>query len=323
MPPKIAVITSGGDVPGLNACIRAIVHAAHHHQIEVTGVRHGYDGLMNGELQIMTPEAVHDIMQRGGTILHSARSKGFETAAGRQKAAETLRKAGIEHMIVIGGDGSLTGAGQFAAEHGLKIIGIPKTIDNDVSGTDVCIGYDTAVNTAMQALDRIRDTADSHERMFVIEVMGRDSGYIAYAAGLAGAADGILIPETTTDWQALTDILKARHTGRRGSLLIVVAEGDESGGAQKMGERLSEEFPDEKIGVCVLGHTQRGGAPTAADRILASRFGVAAVEALAAGRTGLMAGLIGSEIVFCPLASVKRKHLELTTERQKLLELLL
>ncbi len=323
MPQKIAVITSGGDVPGLNACIRAIVHAAHHHGIEVTGVRHGYDGLMNGELQTMNLDTVHDIMQRGGTILHSARSKEFETQVGRQRAAQTLRDAGIEHMIVIGGDGSLTGAGYFAAEHGFKIIGIPKTIDNDVSGTEVCIGYDTAMNTAMQALDRIRDTADSHERMFVIEVMGRDSGYIAYAAGLAGGADGILIPETTTDWQALTGVLKARHSGRRGSLLIVVAEGDESGGAQKIGERLTREFPEEKIGVCVLGHTQRGGAPTAADRILASRFGVAAVEALAAGRTGLMAGLVGGEIVFCPLADVKRKHLDLTAERQKLLELLL
>ena len=150
MPKKIAVITSGGDVPGLNACIRAIVHAAHHHDIAVTGVRHGYDGLMNGELLNVTMESVHDIMQRGGTILHSARSKGFESAAGRQKAADTLKTAGIEHMIVIGGDGSLTGAGCFAAEHGLKIIGIPKTIDNDVSGTDICIGYDTAVNTAMQ-----------------------------------------------------------------------------------------------------------------------------------------------------------------------------
>jgi len=323
MPQKIAVITSGGDVPGLNACIRAIVHASHHHGIAITGVRHGYDGLMNGELQNLDIESVHDIMQRGGTILHSARSKGFETTAGRQKAADTLKSSGIDHMIVIGGDGSLTGAGQFAAEHGLKIMGIPKTIDNDVSGTDACIGYDTAVNTAMQALDRIRDTADSHERMFVIEVMGRDSGYIAYAAGLAGAADGILIPETTTDWNSLTAVLKNRHDGRRGSLLIVVAEGDESGGAQKLGARLGQEFPDEKIGVCVLGHTQRGGAPTAADRILALRFGVAAVEALAAGRTGLMAGLIGNEIVFCPLADVKRKHLELTTEKQRLLELLL
>lgn len=323
MPQKIAVITSGGDVPGLNACIRAIVHTAQHHRIAVTGVRHGYDGLMAGELVPLTVDSVHDIMQRGGTILHSARSKRFETPEGRAAAAKTLTDRGIQNLIVIGGDGSLTGAGRFAAEHGLHITGIPKTIDNDVTGTDTCIGYDTAVNTAMEALDRIRDTADSHERMFVIEVMGRDSGYIAFAAGIAGAADGILIPETTTDWSALTQILKERHAGRRGSLLIVVAEGDESGGAQKLGERLSKEFPDEKIGVCVLGHTQRGGAPTAADRILASRFGVAAVEALVANRTNIMIGVQGGELVETELSKIRRKHLELTDERRRLLDLLL
>lgn len=323
MPKHIAVITSGGDVPGLNACIRAIVHAAQHEGVAVSGVRHGYDGLMRGEIMPLNTDSVHDIMQRGGTILHSARSKRFETAEGREAAAKALKKTTIDSLIVIGGDGSLTGAGLFAAEHALSIIGIPKTIDNDVTGTDTCIGYDTAVNTAMQALDRIRDTADSHERMFVIEVMGRDSGYIAYAAGLAGAADGILIPETTTDWNSLTSVLKERHAGRRGSLLIVVAEGDESGGAQKLGDRLCREFPDEKIGVCVLGHTQRGGAPTAADRILASRFGVAAVDALIAGKTNLMAGVDGGKLVFTPLSEIRRKHLELTAERRRLLTVLL
>ncbi len=320
---KVAVITSGGDVPGLNACIRAIVHTAAHHKIEVIGVRHGYDGLISGELVPLNVGSVHDIMQRGGTILHSARSRRFETGEGREAAAKTLARQGITSMIVIGGDGSLTGAGLFAKEHGLNIVGIPKTIDNDVSGTDICIGYDTAVNTAMQALDRIRDTADSHERMFVIEVMGRDSGYIAFAAGIAGAADGILIPETTTDWNLLTKVLHERHEGRAGSLLIVVAEGDESGGAENLGKKLAQEFPNEKIGVCVLGHTQRGGSPSAADRILASRFGVAAVDALAAGKTNIMVGIERDQLVFTPLNEIRRKHLELTPERQRLLQMLL
>ncbi|MFO1481532.1 MAG: ATP-dependent 6-phosphofructokinase [Turneriella sp.] len=320
---RIAVITSGGDVPGLNACIRAIVHTAAHHKIEVMGVRHGYDGLISGELVPLNVDSVHDIMQRGGTILHSARSKRFETGEGRTAAGQTLAKHGITNMIVIGGDGSLTGAGLFAKEHGLHIVGIPKTIDNDVTGTDICIGYDTAVNTAMEALDRIRDTADSHERMFVIEVMGRDSGYIAYAAGIAGAADGILIPETTTDWNLLTQVLRERHAGRTGSLLIVVAEGDESGGAEKLGKKLAQEFPNEKLGICVLGHTQRGGSPSAADRILASRFGVAATDAIAAGKTNIMVGIQGDQIAFTPLNEIRRKHLELTAERQRLLQMLL
>lgn len=322
MPEKIAVITSGGDVPGLNACIRAIVRTAEHRGVSAHGIRHGYDGLMRGEFVQLTAEGVHDIMQRGGTILHSARSKGFENSAGRAAAASQLKNAGIGHVIVIGGDGSLTGAGLLAAEHQLHIMGIPKTIDNDVTGTDYCIGYDTAVNTAMQAIDRIRDTADSHERMFVVEVMGRDSGYIAYAAGLAGAADGILIPETTTDWQALAAVLKRRHEGRKGSLIIVVAEGDESGGALKIGERLAREFPDEKLGVCVLGHTQRGGSPSAADRLLASRFGVAAVDALISGKSGYMVGIQGAALALIPLAEIRRRHLDLNAERQRMLEVL-
>lgn len=320
---KIAVVTSGGDVPGLNACIRAIVHAAHHHQLSVVGVRHGYDGLTAGELVDLNLETVRDIMQRGGTILHSARSPNFESTAGRRAAAEVLRSASIEGLIVIGGDGSLAGAGMLASEQKIPIIGIPKTIDNDVSGTDVCIGYDTAINTAMQALDRFRDTADSHERIFVIEVMGRDSGYIAFAAGLAAAVDGILIPETTTDWSALATLLNARHAGRKNSLLVAVAEGDESGGGQKVADRLALQFPDEKIGVCILGHTQRGGTPTAADRILASRFGVAAVEGFITGKLNVMVGLSGDNLCFTPLAEIKRKHLALTEERTRLLSMLL
>ncbi|MBS0617917.1 MAG: ATP-dependent 6-phosphofructokinase [Spirochaetes bacterium] len=323
MPKKIAVITSGGDVPGLNACLRAIVHTATHEHCEVLGVEHGYDGLIAGEFSVLTLASVRDIVRRGGTVLRSARSNAFMTPAGRAQAAANLKAQNISHMVVVGGDGSLRGAAIFGREHDLTIVGVPKTIDNDVSHTDTCIGYDTATNTAMDAIDRIRDTADSHERIYVIEVMGRDSGYIAFAAGLAGAADGILIPETTTDWASLTRVLKERHRGHKGSLLVVVAEGDESGGAINVTQHLAAEFPDEKIGICVLGHIQRGGAPTAADRLLAARFGVAAVMRLRETIDSAMVGLQGNALAFTPLGDIQRKHLELNAERKQLLQMLL
>jgi 6-phosphofructokinase 1 len=321
--PHIAILTSGGDVPGLNACIRAVALAAERSGFSIVGVAHGYDGLIDGEFLHLETEALRAAVPHGGTILRSARSKRFTTAEGRAEAAKKLRAAQVDSLIVIGGDGSLTGAAAFAAEHGFAVMGIPKTIDNDVEGTDVCIGFDTAVNTAMQAIDRIRDTADSHARIFAVEVMGRDSGYLAWAAGMAGAADGILIPETDADWRSLEEKLKARHKTRSGSLLVVVAEGDETGGAAPVAKRLQAAFPEESIGMCILGHTQRGGSPTAADRILATRFAVAAVDAIAAGKSAMMTALIGDDIRLVPIASVRRRPLTLTPERLRLMEILI
>ena len=301
---KIAVLTTGGDCPGLNAAIRAVVRTAVGNGIEVTGVLHGYDGLINGDFIEMKNESVSNILQRGGTILKTARSDKFKTAEGMKQAAEQLRKINTDALVVIGGDGSFRGAQKFSSMHGVPVMGIPKTIDNDIYGTDFSIGFDTAVNTVVQAVDKIRDTAASHDRLFFVEVMGRDSGMIALVSGIAVGAEAILIPETETRIDQLVKILERGWQRKKTSMIVIVAEGDEAGGAYKIAEEVKKRFNYFDTRVSVLGHMQRGGSPTSADRVLASRLGVAAVEGLIAGRQNEMAGIISNKIEYTTLEKV-------------------
>ncbi len=319
---KIAVLTSGGDAPGLNACIRAVVRAATFNGLEVAGIQHGFEGMIESQFIPLDASSVSNIIHRGGTILRSSRSERFKTKEGRAAAYQNLKLANIEAVILIGGDGSFQGAKAFISEHDLPWLGIPKTIDNDISGTDAAIGYDTALNTATQAIDKIRDTAESHERIFVVEVMGRDSGYIAYGAGLAGGAEAILIPETGADYENLERLLQKGWSREKSSLIIVVAEGDESGGASKVAALLKKFFPDRYIGICILGHTQRGGSPTSADRILAGKLGVAAMDALLSGSKNVMVGMAKNEITFTPLEKITRHHLDVNRNLLRLMEVL-
>lgn len=316
---KIAVMTSGGDAPGLNACIRAVVRTALYHKLEIIGIQHGFEGLIQGDFISMNANTVSNIIQTGGTILKTSRSEHFKTEDGRKKAYQKIRAEKVDALILIGGDGSFEGAKALINDFDIPIIGIPKTIDNDIFGTEVCIGYDTALNTAMQAIDKIRDTAQSHERIFIIEVMGRDSGYIAYGAGLAAGAEAILVPETKADHLNLENILKKGWNREKSSLLIVVAEGDESGGAYKLVNLVKRYMPDHFIGVCILGHIQRGGNPSAADRILASRFGFEAIEALMNGKINVMVGLHKNEIQYTPITEVKRAHLDINSNLMKMM----
>ncbi len=308
---KIAVMTSGGDAPGLNACIRAVVRTAIFNKLKIIGIQHGFEGLISGDFISMDANSVSSIIQLGGTILKSSRSERFKTKEGRLMAYKKIKKENIEAIILIGGDGSFEGAKAFIKEHDIPFIGIPKTIDNDISCTDVCIGYDTALNTATEAIDKIRDTAQSHERIFIVEVMGRDSGYIAYGAGLAGGAEAILVPETKADIKNLEHTLKDGWNRNKSSLIIVVAEGDESGGAYKIAEMVKKYMPSQYVGVCILGHVQRGGSPSAADRILSSKLGYAAIEALLKGKSNVMAGMKKNDICFTPLSQIKRHHLDI------------
>ena len=319
---KIAVVTSGGDVPGLNACIRAVVRTAIFNNLEVMGIQHGYEGMIKGTFKNLDALSVSNIVHLGGTILRSSRSKTFMTPEGRAIAYNNIRANNIEGIVLIGGDGSFQGAKKFSGEYDIPIIGIPKTIDNDITGTDVCIGYDTALNTAMEAIDRIRDTADSHQRIFVVELMGRESGYIAYGAGLAGGVEAIMVPETPADQVYLKKVLSEGWSRDKTSIIIAVAEGDESGGAFKIAEMIQPYFPDGNIRVCILGHIQRGGSPTAADRILAARLGVAAVQAMLDGRKDVMVGMVKGNIVFTPLEAVHRNFLDMNKNTMGLLEIL-
>lgn len=319
---KIAVMTSGGDAPGLNACIRAVVRTAIFNKLKIVGIQHGFEGLISGDFIPMNANTVSNIIQLGGTILKSSRSERFRTVEGRLLAYKKIKKENIDAIILIGGDGSFEGAKVFTQEYDVPFIGIPKTIDNDISGTDVCIGYDTALNTATQAIDKIRDTAQSHERIFVIEVMGRDSGYLAYGAGIAGGAEAILVPETNADAENLKKILKQGWNRKKSSLIFVVAEGDESGGAQKVAEIIKKYVPSQYVGVCILGHIQRGGSPTAADRILASKLGYAALEALLEGKRNVMAGMKKNEIVFIPLNKIQRHHLDISQNLLRMITVL-
>ena len=297
---RIAVFTSGGDSPGMNACVRATVRTAVFYGLEIYGIRRGYNGMIKGDIFKMESHSVSNILQKGGTILKSARSMEFMTPEGRKRAHTNLQNFGIDGLVAIGGNGTFTGAEIFFNEFGIPTVGAPGTIDNDLYGTDYTIGFDTAVNTALDAIDKIRDTADSHDRIFFIEVMGRDSGYIAIQSGLGGGAELVMVPETETSIEEVIDTLKSGWNRSKTSSIIVVAEGDEEGGAAIVAEKVKAHIPYGDIKVTLLGHVQRGGAPTAYDRILASRLGVAAVEGLVNGRKNVMAGVINNDIVYTP-----------------------
>lgn len=306
---KIAVFTSGGDAPGMNACIRAVVRGAIYHGVEVYGIIRGYNGMISGDLVKMGSRDVSNIVQRGGTILKSARSKEFMTPEGRKKAYENLMSAGIEGLIAIGGNGTFTGAEVFYNEYQIPTVGCPGTIDNDLYGTDYTIGFDTAVNTSLEAIDKIRDTADSHDRIFFIEVMGRDSGYIAIQSGIGGGAEIVMVPETHTPLKKVISTLKSGWSRSKSSSIVVVAEGDEAGNATDIAESIKAQVGDKlDIRVTTLGHIQRGGTPTAYDRILASRLGLGAVEGLLNGHKNEMAGIVNNELVYTPFIDTIKKQ---------------
>ena len=304
----IGVLTSGGDSPGMNACVRAVVRTATLHGMEVTGFYRGYEGLMEDDGVALTRYYVRNIIHRGGTFLQTARSAEFRTPEGRAKAAAHLRQRCIYGLVVIGGDGSFTGAKILSEEHGIAVMGCPGTIDNDLFGTDYTIGYQTAVDTAVEAVDKIRDTAASHNRLFFVEVMGRDAGFIALRTGIAAGAEGVLIPETPTDLNRLVAYLQTDFQKKRRSGIIIVAEGDDGGGAYDVAQKVQAQFPDWETKVTVLGHTQRGGKPNAFDRILASRMGHAAVLALQSGRNREMVGVQGNQIAYVPLEQAIKHH---------------
>jgi 6-phosphofructokinase 1 len=317
---RIGVYTSGGDAPGMNACVRAVVRSALYNGCEVIGIQHGYEGMIDGKFVDMGARSVSNIIQRGGTILRTARSEEFRSPEGRVKAAENLKKAGIEGLIAIGGDGTFQGAACLSEEHGMAIVGVPGTIDNDLFGTDFTIGYDTAVNTAMEAIDKIRDTAASHDRLFYVEVMGRDAGFIALDVGISSGAEFVAIPEARTNVEALREDLET-FKKVKSSAIIIVAEGEEEGGAFSLAEKIKDAAGYD-YRVCVLGHIQRGGSPSARDRILASRLGVASVDALLEGRSGVMVGEIHGRIAFTPLQDTWTKRKAVDNELWRLSRIL-
>lgn len=319
---KIAVLTSGGDAPGMNACIRAVVRTAIVNKLEVVGVQRGYEGMIDGDFIPLYSHSVSNIIQRGGTILKSARSERFKTKEGRQKAYEQLKLAGIEAFITIGGDGSFRGATQFYEEYKVQCIGVPGTIDNDLYGTDFTLGFDTAINTAIDAIDKIRDTADSHNRLFFVEVMGRDAGFIALSCGIAGGAEAVVIPETETNIDNLIQILERGWYHKKSSAIVVVAEGEDAGGAYEIARRVKERFTEYDTRVAVFGHIQRGGNPTVSDRILGSRLGAAAVEALMEGKTNMMAGVRNLKVAFTPFSKAVKHNVSVNSEMLHLLNVL-
>jgi 6-phosphofructokinase 1 len=304
---KIGILTSGGDAPGMNACIRAVVRTALYHGLEVIGVRRGYDGLLDGDFLPMDSHSVSNIIQRGGTILKTSRSEKFKTKEGLTEATKKAREAGIEGFVMIGGDGTFKGADAFSQVSGIPCMGAPGTIDNDLFGTEYTIGYDTALNTVIDAVDKIRDTAASHNRLFFIEVMGRDAGFIALNGGIGAGAEEILIPETKTDIKELIQHLEEGWKRHKSSVIIIVAEGEKEGGAFEIAKKVKEKFDHYDTRVTVIGHMQRGGSPTCFDRVLASRLGVAATEGLINGRRNESVGLVHNQIVYTPLAQA-RKH---------------
>ncbi|MCX8534583.1 6-phosphofructokinase [Chryseobacterium luquanense] len=319
---KIAVLTSGGDSPGMNAALRAVVRTANYYNIECYGVREGYNGLIHDDFLKMGPRSVKNIINQGGTILKSARSMEFKTKEGRQKAYDNCVKYGIEALVCIGGDGTFTGAKIFNEEFGIKVIGVPGTIDNDIFGTDNTIGYDTALNTAMDAIDKIRDTATSHNRVFFVEVMGRDAGFIALNSGLATGALDILIPEKKDSMDELfANFRNAEKTGKASSI-VVVAEGEKLANIYELAEQTKKEFPDYDIRVAILGHIQRGGSPSCADRVLASRLGYGAVVGLMEGQNNVMAGMRSNDIVYTEIEEAIKKHNEINKDLLLISEIL-
>lgn len=305
---RIGVLTSGGDAPGMNAAIRGVTRTAIANGLNVTGIRQGYYGLIYKDFIEMEASSVSDIIQRGGTILKTARCEEFRTPEGRTKAYNNLREAGIDGVVVIGGDGSFTGARIFNEEHDIPFVGVPGTIDNDIYGTDYTIGYDTALNTVVEAVDKIRDTASAHNRMFFIEVMGAEAGFIALYGGLATGAEAIVIPEMSAEESDLKKLIQNGNSRKKSSNIIIVAEGGKSGGAFAIAEKMKSEFRDYDIRVSILGHLQRGGSPTAIDRVNASRLGHAAVEALLDDQKSVMVGLNNGEITMVSFRRAVKLH---------------
>ena len=300
----IGVLTSGGDAPGMNACIRAITRSAIYNGIKVFGIYRGYEGLIAGDIKELTTEMVSNTIQQGGTKLKTARCKEFRTPEGRAKAYENLQKAGIDALIVIGGNGSLSGARDLAGEYDIPVIGLPGTIDNDLYGTDSTIGYDTALNTIVECVDKLRDTANSHERIFFVEVMGRDAGFLAQNSAIASGAEAAIIPEDRTDVDQLAQFIGRGIRKSKNSSIVLVSEAqkDGMGGAMYYADRVRKEYPQYDVRVTILGHLQRGGRPSAADRILASRLGYAAIEALKEGQRNIMVGIKNDQIVYVPIS---------------------
>ncbi len=298
----IGILTSGGDAPGMNAAIRAVTRSAIFSGFNVKGIYRGYRGLVDNEIVEFKTQNVSNIVQQGGTILKTARCKEFMTEDGRQQAYENMKKQEIDALVVIGGDGSLTGAREFAGIYDVPIIGLPGTIDNDLYGTDHTIGYDTALNTIMWCVDRIRDTATSHERLFFIEVMGRNAGFLALNGAIASGAEAAIIPEISTEVDQLAELIQNGFRKSKNSSIVLVAESPITGGAMGLAERVRKEYPNYDVRVTILGHLQRGGSPTAQDRILASRMGAAAVDALLEGQRNVMIGDANDQIVYVPFS---------------------
>lgn len=319
---NIGVLTSGGDSPGMNAAVRAVVRACSYYNVKCIGIRNGYEGLINNEMSELGPRSVRHIIHRGGTFLKTARSEDFRTDEGRKKAFEHLKKNQLDALVIIGGDGSFTGASVFHKEFEVPFVGVPGTIDNDIFGTDYTIGYDTALNTVVEAIDRIRDSATSHSRVFFVEVMGRDAGFIALNGGIASGAQDILIPEEKDKLEDLFETLERSEQAGKNSSIIVVAEGEELGNVYDLAKATKEKFPDYDVRVTVLGHIQRGGNPTCMDRVLASRLGLAAVEGLLDGKTNVMAGLRSNKIVYTPIEDAIKKHNKIDKELIKVAKIL-
>ena len=312
---KIGVFTSGGDAPGMNACIRAVVRTALYNNLSVTGIQQGYQGMIDGQFIDMNSRSVSNIIQLGGTILKTARCAAFRTPEGRKTAYENLKEAGIEALIGIGGDGTFTGMEIFSKEYDIPVIGIPGTIDNDLYGSDFTLGFDTACNTVIEAIDKIRDTAASHDRLFFVEVMGRDSGCIALNAGIAGGAEAILMPETTTAIDQLIVQLESAAKGKKSSTIVIIAEGDQNGGAYNVAKHVKSKFDFYDTKVTILGHLQRGGSPSSFDRVLASRLGFAAVNLLIKGANRRVVGIRGSAIADVDLEeSINNKEFKLADD---------
>ena len=319
---RIGVLTSGGDSPGMNAAIRAVVRTGIYYGLDVYGIMRGYQGLIEDDLYHMESRSVANIIQRGGTILKTARCKEFLTTDGRRKAFEVLKRRGINGLVIIGGDGSFRGAVEFSREYDIPVIGIAGTIDKDIQGTDFTIGFDTAVNTAVEAIDKIRDTADAHNRLFIVEVMGRDAGYIALHSGIATGAENILIPERRTNIEDVIQSLQEKERRQKLVNIVVVAEGDDFGGATNIEKIIKERMPLAETRVAILGHIQRGGAPSCLDRLIASRMGYHAVECLIEGRHNVFVGIQNNRMNYVPLENIGKKKGTISEEWLKIVKIL-
>ncbi len=320
----IGVVTSGGDAPGMNACIRAVVRMAVQHDVEVLGIRRGFAGMIAGDFVEMDRRSVSSILEDGGTVLKSGRCEAFHEEENRAEAARQLQQSNIEALVAIGGEGTFRGMYLLSQEHEIPVVGCPGTIDNDLFGTDATIGYDTAINSAIKNIDRIRDTADAHDRLFLIEVMGRDAGFIALHVGIGAGAELVLLPETSTEMDEVKERINSLMATQSRSSIVIIAEGEELGGAGEIGNALRNDpaFSDIEIRVSIFGHTQRGGAPTARDRVLASRLGVAAVEALLDGHTNVMVGVVAGDTKLTPIKNVRNRKKQIDYDLLRMIDVL-